>query len=90
LGRWDVRSEEWDPIGKKIGDMARLAGKFPRYPRIQKAIRDLHNTASRMWADRNRYQSKEERKAITAELEERQAALLADCGHALGRTAITK
>lgn len=70
---------------RKIGDMARLAGKFPRHPGIQQAIRDLHNTASRMWADRNHYDSNEERKAITAELRDRQAALLAACGRALGR-----
>jgi hypothetical protein len=85
MSGWAKRPEDWDPIGKKIGDMARLAGKFPRYPRIQKAIRDLRNTASRMWAERNHYDSNEERMAITAELEERQAALLAACNHALGR-----
>jgi hypothetical protein len=67
--------------------MARLAGKFPRYPGIQKAIRDLHNRASRMWANRNHYDSNEERTAITAELLERQAMLLAACGQALGREA---
>jgi hypothetical protein len=41
-----------------------------------------------MWADRNRYESNEERKAITAELRGRQAALLAACGRALGREAL--
>jgi hypothetical protein len=87
MSGWAMRPEDWDPMGKKIGDLARLSGKLPRHPPIQRAIRDLHNTASRMWADRNRYDSNEERKAITAELEERQTALLAACGQAIGREA---
>jgi hypothetical protein len=85
LSAWGVRPEEYDAIGGKIAEVAFLSGSFPRYPHIQRAIHDLHNTAGRMWADRNRYDSNEERKAITAELRERQSALLAACDQALGR-----
>lgn len=85
LSAWGVRPEDYDVIGGKINNMALLSGRFPRYPRIQRSILDLHNTASRMWADRNHYDSNEERKAVTSELRERQAALLAACDEVTGR-----
>jgi hypothetical protein len=85
LSQWGVRPEEWEPIGTQIGDLARLSGRFPRYPDIQKAIRDLHNTTSRMWADRNHYDSQAEREAVQAELRTRMAILLGACSQALGR-----
>jgi hypothetical protein len=87
LSAWGVRPDEYDAIAQKTAEMGFLSGKFPRYPAIQRSIRDLHNTASRMWAARNHYDTQEERMAITAELQQRQAALLAACGHALGREA---
>jgi gas vesicle protein len=85
LSGWAVRPEQWEEIGEKIGELGQLSGKFPRYPVIQQCVRDLHNTAGRMWADRNHYDTNEERKAVTAEIRERQAALLAACGKATGR-----
>jgi hypothetical protein len=85
LSGWAVRPDQWEEIGEKIGDLGRLSGKFPRYPIIQQCVRDLHNTAGRMWADRNHYDSNEERKAVTAEIRERLAALLAVGDKATGR-----
>jgi hypothetical protein len=87
LSGWAMRPEDYDPLGGKIAEMALLSGKFPRHPQVQQAIRDLHNTAGRMWTDRNRYDSQQEREQVIAELRERRDQLLAACSDAIGRDA---
>ena len=79
-----ISPEEYDQLGAKIGELARLSGRFPRFPTIQAAIRDLHNTASRIWADGNRYQTQQERQEVMAALGARQSAVLAACDSAVG------
>jgi len=79
-----ISPEEHDQLGVKIAQLARLSSRFPRYPAIQAAIRDLHRTASRRWADRNRYEAQQERKELMAELGARQSAVLAACDSSVG------
>jgi hypothetical protein len=85
LNGFAMRPEDYDALAPKIVALGLLAGKFPRHPKIQRCIRDLHNTVSRIWADRGRYDAQAERQAAMTELNERQDVLLAACGHAVGR-----
>jgi gas vesicle protein len=85
LSGYAVRPDEWDALGAKIGDLARLSGKFPRHGAIQLAIRDLHNTAGWVSGNQNRFDTKQEREQATAELQDRMAKLLAACSNAIGR-----
>jgi hypothetical protein len=85
FGAYGIRPEEYGALGGKIAALGTLSGKFPRHPRIQKAVRDLRNTLDRMWADRNQYSSMQEREEILKELRDRQAALLSACSEAVGR-----
>lgn len=56
LGDYRPIPEDRSELSHKFKDLERAAGRFARYPEVQQAIRDLHNTLGRTFAAKRDYE----------------------------------
>lgn len=81
MGSYRAIPDDRTELAEKMESLERSAGRFSRYPEVRQAIRDLHNTLSRMFeAKRDRKGGREVRK----ELDPTYRRLLAACDQGRG------
>lgn len=87
MGSYQSIPDDRTSLARRLQALELAAGRFGRYPGVRQAIRDLHNTLSRMFAaKRDRYDDR----SVRTELEPAFRKLLAACDDVVGREGETR